>query len=59
MDRVNVPGEGVYPMCVKCGMQTNPQAWGGHTRLALFRTGAKQRVQQEAAVDAETALVTS
>jgi hypothetical protein len=55
MDRVDVPGKGVYPMCVECCMQTNPQAWV-HTHSALCRTGAERCVQQEAAVDAEKAL---
>ncbi|KAL7535817.1 hypothetical protein ACHAXR_007990 [Thalassiosira sp. AJA248-18] len=24
LDKVNIPGEGVYPKCDSCGMQTNP-----------------------------------
>ena len=55
VDRVDIPGKGVYPNCVECGMPTNPKAWS-HTCSDLCQTGAERCVQREAAVDAEKAL---
>ena len=54
-DLVNIPGEGVFPKCDLCGMQTNPMAFG-HWRTALCRQGRDMKCQREAAVCSARAL---
>eukprot|EP00956_Cyclotella_meneghiniana_P003690 scaffold4479_cov46-Cyclotella_meneghiniana.AAC.3 len=46
-DYVSIPGEGVYPKCMRCGMQTNPTATR-HTASQLCKDG-KVKLQQLAA----------
>ena len=54
---VDVPGEGVYPRCQECGMQTNPIVLGrGHEMTDLCMLGAAKRRTHEAAVEAQRAL---
>ena len=52
---VSIPGEGVYPRCEACGMQTNPSAVS-HRSTKACREGAERKHQHEAAVEAALAL---
>jgi len=54
-DLVDIPGEGVYPPCLTCGMQTSPLA-SGHERTAMCKEGGLRILQRKAAVDSALAL---
>ena len=49
LDLADLPGEGVYPRCRVCGMQTNPTGLGRHEGTALCREGGERLRQHEAA----------
>ena len=55
-DLADLPGEGVYPRCPNCGMQTNPTGMGRHRGTALCREGGERLRQHEAAVNSALAL---
>ena len=54
-DLVEIPGEGVYPQCRLCGMQTSPLAFN-HEGSKLCLEGTARREQCEAEVDSVQAL---
>ena len=54
-DLVNTPGEGVYPRCPECQMQTAPSATA-HRRTAMCIAGGRRHRQYEAAAAAAQAL---
>ena len=57
MDLVSTPGEGVYPQCESCGMQTNPTVLNaGHPATKLCREGTERKVQRDAAANSARAL---
>ena len=57
LDLVSTPGEGTYPRCQNCGMQTSPFVIGrGHERTRWCRDGGARRRQQQARVDAALSL---
>ena len=56
-DLVNIVGEGTYPQCDRCGMQTNPTALAGsHYQTQLCREGTLRREQRQAAVESGLSL---
>ena len=55
LDLVSIPGEGTYPRCELCGMQTAPSTTG-HEQSLFCREGQAQKVQHAAAVDSAHAL---
>ena len=56
MDLVDIPGEGVYPKCTLCGMQTNFASAPNHERTATCRAGAEKREQHRRAEEAAQAM---
>ena len=57
LDKVSIPGEGVYPQCQNCGVQTNPRRLGrGHEGTAMCRVDGERRRQLEARKRAALAL---
>ena len=57
LDKVSILGEGAYPKCVLCGMQTNPIRLGrGHEVTKLCWDGVLLRGQLHARTDAVLAL---
>ena len=54
-DLVDIPGDGVYPPCLTCGMQTSPLA-SGHEWTAMCKEGGLRILQRKAAVDSALAL---
>jgi exonuclease III len=54
-DLVNVPGEGIYRKCERCGMQVSPLA-NNHERSAHCWDGWAKRLQHEAAEHSAQAL---
>ncbi len=56
-DLISLPGEGVYPKCVNCGMQTGPLAHArGHAQTRVCREGGLRRARQERRVTASLAV---
>ena len=57
MDLVSTPGQGVYPMCESCGMQTSPTALSAnHSTSKLCKAGAERKAQRDAALNSARAL---
>jgi len=55
-DSVSISGEGIYPKCVSCGMQTSQQALATmHRATKMCRVGTGRRVQREAVVSSARA----
>jgi hypothetical protein len=55
LDLVNIPGEGIYPRCNRCGMQVNPEA-RRHEQTKHCMEGFERKVQHEAAENSALAL---
>jgi len=52
---VDIPGEGIYPQCRLCGMQTAPSALS-YEQSVFCQEGQAQKVQHEAAINSKHAL---
>ena len=56
-DLISIPGEGVYPQCQECGMQTNPVSLQTtHPRSKYCEMRKARRLQRECAVDSALAM---
>lgn len=57
LDIVSLPGEGAYPRCTNCGLQSDPLRFGrGHERTALCREGGVKLRHRQARVRAALSL---
>ena len=56
MHLVDIPGEGVYPRCQECGMQTNPRALAANNTTTDLCIGLQERNAQRNAAIIDSAL---
>ena len=54
-DLLDVPGEGRYPKCGRCGMQVNPTATG-HQAMKTCKAMHAAKLQQKAVSDSAVAM---